>query len=1818
MEDRRGEPESRQLLREREVIYHKEKLSAVNLSLSGTIYWEDVESGENGWTTEAYSGEDLWHTQDRNYSSPFNSWWCGVEGLGDYKDVGRVNTAAVSPEINLTSVTGESLYLNFDESYWTESGYDFCMVDISTDGGATWVPLRGTAGEADAPSGSSQGWIRSSLDISAYIGESIHIRFYFDTGDQHQNWYSGWYFDNIQIATYPGSPGEWLRISTSNFQVNPDQSLDIEVTVDATTLNSGTYESAIIIYSNDPQATSIGVPVELDVMGAPKIQLATTAVNYESYYVGYAIEKTVEVRNVGSASLNIIDIASDVSEFYTNQNSSLLEPQQTMELSIFYQPDMVGLDEGTLTLYSDDPVSPQVTIALEGEGIEPPVIELSAAYLEQSLMAGESAIQNLTLGNTGANELEWELILTTSGTQSFDRDRSEDVMSTTFAPEEHGTLPSFAAVADVLEADLDAVPFYESFENGNYDGWEDGPDKAVREVTNETAAVGEYSFHYQNSEPASDHYRGVHKRFKSGSQPYHVSFYVKSASKLSNDGYFVLVDSEGYIVAFFYMRSNGKIYMNDVVTGDNTIPYNENQWYRIDLKDIDWNDKDFDFYVDHQLIKADIPFRRSEASDIAQAFMYNLDPSEAWWDDIRLGDSFSWISLDPTNGIVSSASSEQVEVGFDASELYGGSYEASLLVRNNDPGNQEIFVPISLNVAGIPDIQAPSTLTFEDAYIGYETTKVVEIQNTGTDMLAVSDIQFDEESYSVNISSFALAPEGTREVEITYHPTAMETDLATLTITSDDPDEETLLIELSGNGIHPPQLTLNPTSMSESLPIGGQSIRVLTIGNNQGLDEVRWELKTNYHPATESESMALFDAMEVHDILVNDKNSLKGAPSRAQAPERMQGQYLNGLPQYTTGSVADGDTLYLIDDWGLFTKYHIPSQTVAESIQLPYSVYGLALLDGTFWMSDLFTREVYGFDTNGNFVGFFSAPESGPKVIARDGEYLLITKASGWNAFDIGSFYRMDTEGNVLEIVDNPGLYLDGMTYTLGRLWGVLGNNNTFAYLYDFSVVDGEIQVNDFIYHNKTDDDFHFNLTSLDQKSIASIGFYGTLMEIHVPSWVGFEESSGVVAAGESQELNIAFDATNMVGGNYNAELTIVSNDPANPEWIVPMSLEVIGEPEIAIRTDVLDFGETYIGAAEIQSIWVINEGDGILSVSANLEANDHFDLEESNFQVPAFDSIEVSVVYAPQEVQDDQVILFISSNDTDEMESEVLLSGEGKEPPIIAVQPSEIIEALLTGESSIKTVTIDNTQGQDALSWALFSRENVEMDSPVTGNNYDYLWLDSDSVSSLYEWEEISDTGSSIIADIADESVSGPYPIGFDFPFYGNYYSVFYISSNGFITFNPNSDPGCCVGQPLPNEDNIDNLIAFAWENGYPRGDVFYDNQQDKTIIQFSDYGTYGSQFEGDITVQVIIYRDGQIKINYQSVSGYYLGNLLSVGIENEFGTEGVQVSLWESYIHNELSILFMPSPSWIEAEQYQGIIPAGESQALTIELDAADLAVGLYEASLLTLSNDPLDPIVEIPVELLVSNDVIIELTPDSYSVSQEIGETSFQVLTNLDQFEVSTTDEWLTVNQNGSIVSLEYQENESASNRIGEITISGGNTQAIFTLTQFGATPYLAVNPATVSVDFNAGTVAFDVTTNHEAYLISYEENGWCMVEDDGLGSITVNFLENESISERKMTITIEAGELLSELTLTQSGRALSIDESLGSYIYPNPSKGVFIIEGAKSEDVQIIDVTGKKVPFSQKMIDGKLYIDVGSRGNIYFVKYNHQVAKVIISK
>lgn len=186
---------------------------------------------------------------------------------------------------------------------------------------------------------------------------------------------------------------------------------------------------------------------------------------------------------------------------------------------------------------------------------------------------------------------------------------------------------------------------------------------------------------------------------------------------------------------------------------------------------------------------------------------------------------------------------------------------------------------------------------------------------------------------------------------------------------------------------------------------------------------------------------------------------------------------------------------------------------------------------------------------------------------------------------------------------------------------------------------------------------------------------------------------------------------------------------------------------------------------------------------------------------------------------------------------------------------------------------TVCSTQNQSATLAALYSGPIGQPDP----NNYTV-----DTIA--YNPQTI--TGTTV--SLGDDQVSADLPIGFDFTFFGNTFTTFKISSNGFITFT-GTNSGCCSGQNIPNASLPNDLIAWGWYDLYPPGNGSFTYETIGTsphqmlVMQATDI-PFCCNSNPAVTSQVILYEGSNlIEIHVNSITNISQG---TIGIENSDGT--------------------------------------------------------------------------------------------------------------------------------------------------------------------------------------------------------------------------------------------------------------------------------------------------------------------------------------------
>jgi len=248
------------------------------------------------------------------------------------------------------------------------------------------------------------------------------------------------------------------------------------------------------------------------------------------------------------------------------------------------------------------------------------------------------------------------------------------------------------------------------------------------------------------------------------------------------------------------------------------------------------------------------------------------------------------------------------------------------------------------------------------------------------------------------------------------------------------------------------------------------------------------------------------------------------------------------------------------------------------------------------------------------------------------------------------------------------------------------------------------------------------------------------------------------------------------------------------------------------------------------------------------------------------------------------------------------------------------------------------------------------------------YIWTDnSEPDGPQFEWTDISKIGTTI-TDLTDDNYSNLIQIGFLFPYYGKSYSEFYITSNGFIGFGPTEGYTQQYNFPIPINRSPSNILAWCWDDLHPKqGKVVYKKFEDYLIIQFNNYGQFGTS--GTVDAQVILHANGTILFQYNFFRNGFNTESCTVGIVNETGTDGLLVAFNASYLRDHLAIQFKKDATpWLNVHPPSGTVLPGQFSSVMVTASADRLQAGIYHSKLMINSNDSYDPIKYVPVQSIV----------------------------------------------------------------------------------------------------------------------------------------------------------------------------------------------------------------------------------------------------------
>ncbi len=190
-------------------------ITSEDFVLEQAYFFDDIESGTSDWTGS-------WGTTSSYAHSPSTSM---TDSPGGNYPNSATTTMALNSGLDLSESTTASLV--FWHRYDTESGYDFCLVEVSVNGGESWTQVA-------SYSGLQNYWTEVTVDLDPYVGtDDFKVRFILDSDGWVQK--DGWYVDDVHVfADQPTGVDDGtvpVRIAVGNYPnpFNPTTSVGYAV-----------------------------------------------------------------------------------------------------------------------------------------------------------------------------------------------------------------------------------------------------------------------------------------------------------------------------------------------------------------------------------------------------------------------------------------------------------------------------------------------------------------------------------------------------------------------------------------------------------------------------------------------------------------------------------------------------------------------------------------------------------------------------------------------------------------------------------------------------------------------------------------------------------------------------------------------------------------------------------------------------------------------------------------------------------------------------------------------------------------------------------------------------------------------------------------------------------------------------------------------------------------------------------------------------------------------------------------------------------------------------------------------------------------------------------------------------------------------------------------------------------------------------------------------------------------------------------------------------------------------------------------------------
>ena len=718
-----------------------------------------------------------------------------------------------------------------------------------------------------------------------------------------------------------------------------------------------------------------------------------------------------------------------------------------------------------------------------------------------------------------------------------------------------------------------------------------------------------------------------------------------------------------------------------------------------------------------------------------------------------------WLAAEPTEGEVPEGEPDEVTLSYQTTfeeegvlDLTGGlDYSADVEIQSNDPGTPTEQLPVTLTVNGEPAVSvSDDPLDFGSVFTGTSTTDTLTVFNdSDNNILQVGSLQLEGGGvFSLPDSSgFVLDPGESMAVPVSFSPTESTTYSGTISFASSAGDQE---VGIEGQGT--PFVSIEPDSLEEEIDLTtGDSTATQTFSvTNEFSESLPFSVLIE---SLESENMDITPKLADKQLQrwrqmqqMEPQTSSEVEPSLQPAPSgQPQGQTASRGARSTSARLMSGPEV--LDATGV-TAYGaevLAPEIVAFDVGLPgeFTVVdeGVDSYAGNFTFAN--NDQIYWIDNTDNTLKTYTLEDGSVESIGEldpegsditwtdmetdptDGTTYVTTGAANTNRL-----YELDVDDAELELVGD---------FASGNLVVALAiDGEGDGYVHDISddvirSIDLESAESEVIGSTGIDANFAQSMTydaETGQVLMAALHgcsifgcAEGTLRQVDRESgnttligsfpdagndelgwmatpgqgipWLATNLEQGTLPAGATLQLQAEYDASQIVEGDYSAQISIVGEElQGEPSESLPVNLSVEAAPISFVSKDSLQYEDLFVDdTSSTQMVTLRNDGAANLNVTnVSIDSENFAFTGGTEFTLEPGDARIFNVSFTPQSVGEFTATMTIEGEEISTRE--VSLVGEGIPAPALSLNPTSFEKQAYIGQTQEETVEVTNTGG--------------------------------------------------------------------------------------------------------------------------------------------------------------------------------------------------------------------------------------------------------------------------------------------------------------------------------------------------------------------------------------------------------------------------------------------------------------------------------------------------------------------------------------------